>query len=255
MLFRSGFRLEHPGINHDEYIKGSTITTEVHWSLFVKESPYYSFFENVMERVHGKEKESFESEMSVEDFYLHLLAHMAKHFNEGGTGVRSVLDLWIYLKANREKIDREKLEDGLDKLGLRIFCQAMEELATSWFGPTNSVQETEVTRILGNFILTGNTYGNKEVNILARMYEQKGRRGSYLLKRCFPSVEKMSYEFPLLKKHAYLIPFCYLVRAFRILFFRRDNLTSELESVGKLDEQMILKMQKVKQLAGLGNGE
>ena len=40
---------------------------------------------------------------------VYLLYHLAKHLDTSGIGLRSMLDIGIYLNANKEKINKEEL--------------------------------------------------------------------------------------------------------------------------------------------------
>ena len=57
--------------------------------------------------------------MSLEDEYIYNLIHLVEHFQNGGVGIRFVMDVYIYNRI--ETIDWEYIEAELAKLGLWEF--------------------------------------------------------------------------------------------------------------------------------------
>ena len=58
-----------------------------------------AYYGSIRDRLLPMEGKRFGFRMSSEDFYLYMLAHTYKHDSNGGTGLRSLLDVYIYRRA------------------------------------------------------------------------------------------------------------------------------------------------------------
>ena len=68
-------------------------------------------------------------------FYIYHLAHFAKHFYEMGSGIRSVMDIYVYLRAFGKEMDIRYIERELKTLELYEFGKQMRNLSLFWFSP------------------------------------------------------------------------------------------------------------------------
>lgn len=245
-----GFKFGDHGENHDSYERNSVISVEVHWHLFVESSPYHNYFKNVLDVCEPVEGKKFIKEMRKEDFYLHLLAHAAKHFDGTGTGIRTLTDIWVYNKKYADSFDAEYLEKGLKALGLYEFNNVMKELSNAWFGLNVADAERHVHEEVGNYILSAGAYGFVNNNVVAKL-SRENSKVVYLIKRIFPNVQFMSTEFPVLKKSPWLLPGCWIVRGFRCLFVRRHKFVNEIKVIKNSDDDSLKGMINIKKLSGL----
>lgn len=46
---------------------------------------------------------------------IYMIAHEYKHFSKGGTGLRSLLDTYVFLRHCDETLDKEYVESELKK--------------------------------------------------------------------------------------------------------------------------------------------
>lgn len=155
---------------------------------------------------------SREFAMSGEMFYFYHMAHMAKHFENGGCGIRAVLDTWIL--DHRIGHDREKRSALLEQGGLLAFAQAMEKVAAFWF---SGEMPDPITEQVSEYILRGGLYGNKE-NRAAFGQAKLGGKWRYLItRRIFMPYEYLKAEYPILKTRKWLTPLCQILRWLRML--------------------------------------
>ena len=56
-----------------------------------------------------------------EDFYVYLVAHEYKHYVRGGTGLRSLLDVYVFLRRMGDSLDRDYIRRETDKLNITEF--------------------------------------------------------------------------------------------------------------------------------------
>ncbi len=177
---------------------------------------------------------SYRYEMSPEWFYLHHLAHMAKHFVLGGCGIRTFVDLWL-MKENMP-YDEERLNEMLRQCELLLFAENMLALVSDWMHGNDL---TDMQKQILTFVLNGGTYGVLD-NRVAVSHSRKQNFLLYVFTRVFPNYKAMVYLYPILRKHRILMPFCQVHRWFHLL--NRDKLKkaeTELKNVQALDNDKL----------------
>ncbi len=150
-------------------------------------------------------------ETSDDFFYFYHIAHMAKHFETGGCGVRTFIDLWILDRMEGADVsERDRL---LDNGGLLKFAEASRKLSKVWF---DGGEADGLLLQLQDFILHGGIYGTID-NRVALQQTNKGGRLGYMLSRIFIPFAILKRHYPILEKHPYLMPFMQIRRWFRLL--------------------------------------
>ncbi|MBQ7346482.1 MAG: nucleotidyltransferase family protein [Clostridia bacterium] len=147
-----------------------------------------------------------------EMFYFYHIAHMAKHFEDGGCGIRPFLDLWIL--EHRVEHDKTARDALLEKGGLLTFANACRSLSAVWFDATECNKMTEQMQA---YILTGGVYGNLD-NRVAVHQNKKGGKIRYALSRIFLPYDTIKFHYPILQKHKWLTPVMEVRRWFKLLF-------------------------------------
>ncbi len=150
--------------------------------------------------------------LSDEMFYFYHMAHMAKHFEVGGCGVRALLDIWIM--QNRMEYDPAEREKLLQEGGLWQFARGMEQVADYWF---RDVPPDEMTEQVSKYILRASLYGDN-ANRAALGQAKMGGKFQYLLRRrIFMPYDYLKAEYPVLQKYKWLTPVYQPVRWARML--------------------------------------
>ena len=163
--------------------------------------------------------------MVDEMFYFYHIAHMAKHFEIGGCGVRPFLD--SYLLLHHAQYRTESCCQLLQKGGLFTFAKAVEETAGVWFGKTEA---TSLSREMKDYILYAGMYADIE-NRAAVQQVKKGGRIKYLWPRIFLSYDQLKLQYPNLQKHKILLPFYQVKRWCRLLLGKDSkNVSRELKA-------------------------
>ena len=137
---------------------------------------------------------------------------MAKHFEDGGCGVRPFLDLWIL--NHRVDVVRSSREALLREGNLLKFAEACEALSEAWFG---SDGHNELTLKMQDYLINSGVYGKLENQVAINSAKAGGGIG-YILSRIWPSYEKLTITYPGLKGRKILIPLYQVRRWFRIVF-------------------------------------
>ena len=148
-----------------------------------------------------------EYEQSNEFFFFHLLAHTAYHFQHGGCGIRSILDL--YLIHHQMPYNNEKLRMLCREAKIETFYEYVIQLSEVWFGESS---HTPVTSAMEEYILHGGTYGTKDNSIAMDQTRQNGGHARYIRGRIFMPYKALKMKYPILKKHKYLTPVYQVVR-------------------------------------------
>lgn len=181
--------------------------------------------------VEGRE---YQYQQTNEYFLFHHIAHMSYHFISGGCGIKPFLDL--YLMQQKMSFDLEKVRELFAMCSLNKFYDSITELAKVWL---QEEQHSDMTLKMQSYILQGGVYGTLENGIVAK----QGKRGGklrYALSRIFLSSKTLKHEYPCIKKHAWLAPFCQIHRWFRILTSRRlKQAVSELKANSSASKEEI----------------
>lgn len=167
---------------------------------------------NIWKNAASQSTESVHMMLTDEMFYFYHIAHMAKHFEEGGCGIRPFLDLWI-LEHRVEHKDTERntlLEQG----GLLAFENAGRRLSAVWF---DNAKHDEMTEQMQSYILFGGVYGTLD-NRVAVQQNKQGGKIRYALSRIFIPYDAIKFHYPILVKHRWLTPIMEVRRWFKLLF-------------------------------------
>lgn len=158
-------------------------------------------------------------------FYFYHMAHMSKHFHNGGCGIRPFLDVWI---LDRKPHDAKAREALLTEGGLTRFAQGVRKVAEYWF---SGEAPDAMTRAVSDYILRAGVYGDN-ANRAAVGQAKMGGKVQYLLKRrVFMPYDFLKAEYPILNKHKWLTPVYQVVRWLRMLRSGRlRNTVAELKA-------------------------
>ena len=228
------------GPNHSVWQKG-TITFEPHFYLLSDNGKFHAYYKNVWERLKNVEGSLYA--FSDEDFYVFFIVHSAKHFTHGGFGIRTVLDIHIYNQA--KKLDREYLNGEFEKLGLKKFVKALEELAKCWFMGKPMSEDTER---ISEYVMESGTYGvglHRTILNNTKKNSVSGSKISYFLKTLFLPYKQMRGRYHILKKAPILLPFYWVKRWCEVLFKRRKNIKNTVNTMQQITNEKVKKYSKI----------
>lgn len=155
---------------------------------------------------------NYRYEMPDEMFYFYHIAHMAKHFENGGCGIRPFLDIWVL--NHRIDFDKKRREKLLSDGGLTVFANQAELLAEIWFG---NAGYTKTTKQMEDYILRGGVYGTN-TNRIAVQQQKNGGKVKYALSKIFIPYEEIKFHYPILQKHKWLTPIMEVRRWGKLIF-------------------------------------
>ncbi|MGN0805576.1 MAG: nucleotidyltransferase family protein [Candidatus Coproplasma sp.] len=225
IILDRGYKVEGNCEHHLEFIKPPIMVVELHRILIAKDEMGRELFENVLARCRVKQGKTCALEMSDEDFYLHLMLHLIKHYVYGGTGLRSFIDIYLYLKAKPD-LDRTYLSSAFEKTEYAETIKLIERFSLDLFdGNTLDKEEMEV---LKRVVYSG-TYGTITNTSEKELTESGNSAFKIIMRKLFPTVRTMKGWYPILSKGAgiLLLPLFYiwhpLSRAFKANSYRRTK--------------------------------
>lgn len=214
LVTKQGFRDEGKGPHDVSLFSPNGVHLELHYSTIEegRVSESQKVLSQYWEGAHPVAGRKFHQQVSDEMFYFYHIAHMAKHVEIGGCGIRPFLDLWIL--NHRVEHDRGKREKLLSQGGLLTFAQAAEALSGVWF---SGAEANLQSRYFERFILDGGVYGNLQ-NLVAVQQTKKGSKLKYALYKVFLPYDIIKFHYPILQKHKWLTPVFEVVRWFKLIF-------------------------------------
>jgi len=227
----------------DVYWKKPIMNIEMHRVLLERPLRWIPLFADAWERATAVGP--CEYAMSNEEFYIFLVAHFTKHYVGYGTGIRSVLDLWVFRTHNT--LDEAYLSERFDALGLSEFVKNAEALSEVWFGTGES---TQLLDEMAEFIIASGTYGEQATAVLVNTKDVSSAKREYFLRRMFPPRKRMQILFPVLEKAPVLLPACWMIRLGKTAFDRK-TIKREMDLLGQVDGDKAAAMQALHKRAGL----
>lgn len=229
---------------HDAYYMAPVYNFELHRELFGENHnlAWYDYYKNVKERLVPDEGLCYR--FRDEDFYVYMTAHACKHFSGGGTGLRSLMDCYVYCQEKRDTLDWHSVRTELKILGLTEFEQMCRKLAFCLFSEPDPYFMDALTgkqrEALEYFIGSG-TYGTTGHRIENRLHALQRdsnavsikTRLRYLWRRLIPDMEWFREYASFCYRHKWAIPFYMIYRVLRGLIFRRKRLWREIQAVRK----------------------
>lgn len=235
-----GYEIEHFNKgNHDVYFKKPFMNVEMHRELVNDSYKISKYYKNIWQNLNLVSGSKHQYEMSKEDFFIFMIVHSAKHFTNGGTGVRSFIDIYLYVNAY-PNMNWKYINNELNNMGLLKFSETSIALSNYWFG------DGEMTNLLNDFqnsIFTSGIYGTIQNNVTINMFMNEkainnleNSKIKYVIRRIFPSFQMMKGRNPILNKIPILLPWFYFTRLLNGLFhIKRSKL--EMHNVNVITKE------------------
>ena len=190
---------------------------------------YYNYYGNGWQLAKPSTDNPYRFEMTDEDQMIYLFTHFAKHYRDGGIGIRHLTDLFVYRNA-KPNLDEKYIKTELEKLSLLEFYLNILETLDVCFGDTKSSAKTDY---IINTILESGVYGDHDKSVIATTIKTSKSQNSsrnVKIKRIFnlifPKLELMEYHYAFLKKLPFLLSITWIMRIFKIIFFKNKKALS-----------------------------
>ncbi len=223
------------------------ISVELHFDLIEegRANNAIDILSSVWDNVSPKSGCQYHCEMTDEFFYFYHIAHMAKHFEVGGCGIRPFIDLVV---LDGVEYSQEARNELLKRGELLKFAESARELSRAWF---NDEKLTETAFKMQDYILRGGVYGTSENRVAVNQAEKGGKKG-YIFSRVFIPFEKLKRYYPILERHRWLALFMQVRRWFMLLKPNvRQMAKQELSANKNTDQNKAEEMSKLLKEIGL----
>ncbi len=234
---------------HDVYLKKPVFNFEMHAYLYTESfnDLFFRYYEKINERLIKDEDNKYGYHLSKEDFYIYVITHLFKHFDHGGAGVRFLMDIYSFIKAENENLNWEYIKDELAKLELDKFELSARKLSFKllssecvYFGNDDSLLTDSEHQLLDYYIGSG-TYGTVQNDVQSALLKlsegeennTKKAKRKYILHRLFPNMLYYKDAYPFLYKYKIFIPFFLIFRFVRAILLRPKKIFAQLRIIRK----------------------
>ena len=221
----------------------SRLTVELH--KYVVPSYNKDFF-----AYYGSGWEIFENTTHpLEDDFIYTFVHFAKHYRDGGAGIKYIVDLYAYLKKHTE-IDMQYIVSQLKSLKLLTFYKNIMRLIDVWF---NDAEGNDITDLITNYVFRSGAYGLEENKNISKGYRNikatgfKNAKAAIVFSTLFPNLVAMQIEFPILKKVPIALPIFWIVR----WFYKTNKIKSVSRKLAHADSEKVKAFEKDLKIVGL----
>ncbi len=232
------------------YKKGMLI--ELHKRLIPSyNKDYYAYFGDGWQL--SQKTDTSRYEMTNDDNMIYLFTHFAKHYRDAGIGIRHIVDLWVYRNKYKD-LNEEYIKEELKKLKLYDFYLNIIKTINAWFCGGEC---DEIIDFITEVIFSSGVYGRKENHDLSATLKvskgssKKVARFIKLWKEIFLPLNLMKKQYPILEKAAILLPFMWIARIFRTIFFRGEKIKNKSEVLKNTSAEKIENYENSLQFVGL----
>lgn len=238
-----GYYCDHRDSHHDVFFRKPFMNIEMHHCMIGEDSLLDAYYEDIWKRARQEEGKSHIYRLSWEDFYIFMIAHMAKHFQGGGCGIRSIVDMWLFSDRMKESLDWDYVRKELEKIKLAQFERCMCDLVSVWF---EEKAETEFYAQLTELLMQSGIYGtitNYNIQHVAEVDKRvwKGQIKVWM-EAIFLPYKAMKMQYPYLEKYPVFLPAAWIQRIFRTCFCRKGR-AGEVLSGMKVEGNEVRKRQ------------
>ncbi|MBQ7907207.1 MAG: nucleotidyltransferase family protein [Clostridia bacterium] len=238
--------------NHEVGWKKEDICIELHKKLIPSyNEDLYAYFEDPWQRLIPVEKSQYK--MSDEDTFVYIFTHFAKHYRDGGIGIKFMTDFYVYLETYKS-LDFAYIEAELEKMKLLEFWHNTKNLIDVWFYGREC---DKISAFITHKIFESDAYGTEKAKLEAQAVKAAQGKGAKNAKKrqlgrvLFPKYENMCIMYPVVKKAPILLPFMWVWRFFEVLFTRRKNIKKQFDKIDNINDQAIEKYDAELRYVGL----
>ena len=227
----------------DEYLKEPIYNFEMHGELFMEYQvgDMADYYHGIKERILKDDNNNYGYHFSNEEFYLFMLAHEYKHFILDGTGIRSLVDTYVFLNKYSDTLDWTYVNSELDKMGITDYENKNRELSLKVF---DGAALSDAEKLLLNSYIISNTYGSLD-NKVERGVQNNGGNAfakfKYAVMRLTvpfspdnPRYKAFEMSYPFFYKHKVFLPLLLIIRPVYYAVKNRKRAFSELKTLIKL---------------------
>lgn len=225
-----------------EWLKKPVYNFEMHFALFAPggNAAFYKYYKDIFSKLIRIDNDGYEYKFSDEDFYLYTLAHAYKHYCIVGSGIRTLIDFYVYLTKKGDQLDWEYISAELEKLGLTDYEALMRNTALHTFGSGSELSTKEEEAL--EYMIGSGTYGTNQ-NFIKKSAKllKADNKAEYVFRRIFPNMAFFRKYYPITEKYPFLVPFVWVYRMIHALLHRGDLIKSEVSAIKTIDNDDLKK--------------
>lgn len=231
-VFKSlGYKLEIDLDSELHYRKMPFHYYEMHPCLVSSERNTHDFFLNAWNNLIQVSNDQYTT-LNLEYTYLYMIDHLAKHIEKAGAGLRLVIDVFVFMRHEKDNLDMDYVEKNLERFNLKEFSDKINALAENWFASDNPDTES----LCAQFILSSSTFGLVHNAILQSNIRKERKSGKkqngfkYLMRKIFPEYKHICARFSSAQKLKILYP-VYIPAYWCVRLFKDRNVNTS--NIGK----------------------
>lgn len=200
---------------------------------------FYEYFGNGWSKAKSVENNKNRFELSLEDHFIFIFTHFARHYRSGGIGIKHMTDIWVYKNAYQD-MDYSYIEAELKKLNLYDFYVNILDTLNVWFSNKKGDSKTDfITEVIfdnGVFGKRCNELLSEAVKNSKKTRNLKEAKFKKIFWMIFLPYNLMCLKYPFLKKLPFLLPIMWIMRGITSLFYRKDKIMDNLEQLNTLNK-------------------
>lgn len=215
---------------------------------------YYAYYGDGWQLGKPSDENKYRYVMTAEDQMIYLFTHFAKHYRDGGIGIKHLVDLYVYRNANQD-LDEKYIKEELEKLCLYEFYLNVLKTIDVWF---NNAKPTVHTSLITEIVVNSGAYGtlkNKNIAQAVRYLDSDKSYKTAKFKRffimTFPTLQTMKLKNSYLEKAPFLLPIAWIIRLCRITFTKRDQAREFYNNLQVVTEEEFSDYEKALHFVGL----
>lgn len=229
--------------NHDVYLKPPVYNFEMHANLFDEKNSkdITAKYRGIEQKLISDDNKKFRFRFTQEDFYVYLITHAFKHYNFSGTGIRTLVDIYVMNQKIGSAMDRGYVRKELQILGVEAFEKNSRDLGEKIFCdvPISQISLTAEERTMLQHCMGVGTYGSFERSINGTLRSiQKDKepitgftKVKYCMKRLFPGREWCKNNYPFVYRHPCLLPFFWIWRCIKKIPISKKKIQKEISAI------------------------
>lgn len=259
ILKQNGYEFLQNDSQQYHFIKPPLMYIEMHCSLLKKSNKNYAFFENELEKATVRTGYVYSKEMSLENYYIYMLLHSAKHFSEGGIGIRMIADEYVFYRKYADTLNWKYLYEQFEKCGITVFEKKLRDIALKWFSTGCIVTDFDDVE---EFILMSMTLGRLDVAVMSEMERnrvnnktgKKKSRTANFISSIFPNKTYMANKYPLAEKMPVLLPYYWACMWCRRIFVNKSlNIKNGFKNRTSYTDDDVAYFNHIQSEVGFGN--
>ena len=229
---KSGFVLSQRGICHDSYIKQPMFKFEMHHQLFQKsfDKVTNQYYENPWKYALADEHNPYLYHYSKEDEYIFFITHAYKHFSVSGSGIRTLVDVYVYIKNNMS-MDWDYILSQMKILKLDKFEMLLRNTALHAFSLEEKMTTDEWNTVF--YMINSGTFGtsyNRIKHYLEKVRtdeKSKNKKWCYIKNRLWLDENTINEHYPFFYRYRWLRLFMPLYRVIKGILIHPRKIWTE----------------------------